>query len=113
MPRISSGGDDASKAMEELSNEFYPPNTPSYFLEPWDAAAGFLGEAAKACSLLLFSVTDPATGHGHYCHMNDLRPLLSALRRFPHHHQIAVWVFTILKDVSVTHANMVKIGKLK
>eukprot|EP00945_MAST-04E_sp_MAST-4E-sp1_P004960 g4960.t1 len=88
------------------------PDTPSHIPEPWKAAASFLGEACKACSLMLFSVSDPATGYGHYCHMDDLRPLLAALRRFPHHNQIAVWTLKILKDVSVTHANLLKIGKL-
>ena len=61
---------------------------------------------------MLFSVSDPATGYGHYCHMDDLRPLLAALRRFPHHNQIALWTLRIFKDVSVTHANLQKIAKL-
>ena len=61
---------------------------------------------------MLFSVVDPSTGYGHYCHMDDLRPVLQAMRRFPKSSKIALWGCTILKDVSVTNANLVKIGKL-
>ena len=44
--------------------------------------------------------------------MNDLRPVIQAMRRFPHSLKIATWACTIIKDVSITNANMVKISKL-
>eukprot|EP00943_MAST-04B_sp_MAST-4B-sp1_P000581 g581.t1 len=84
----------------------------SHIPEQCDAAASFLGDALQATSLMLFSVKDPATGHGHYCHMNDLRPVIQAMRRFPNNRKIALWACTILRDVSTTNANMVKISKL-
>lgn len=86
--------------------------TPSHVPDQRDAAVAFLGDALRTTSLMLFSVVDPSTGYGHYCHMDDLRPVLQAMRRFPKSSKIALWGCTILKDVSVTHANLVKIGKL-
>ena len=86
--------------------------TPSHVPEQRDAAVAFLGDALRTTSLMLFSVVDPSTGYGHYCHMDDLRPVLQAMRRFPKSSKIALWGCTILKDVSVTNANLVKIGKL-